>query len=130
MAEISCEPQDVPTFLQVAQRAQAAAKVLAARQNEATVLTLTPDEVTQLATLLRTASPSNPITLNAREGATLVGLLNLANKSAVYLPAHDPKGLCVIGLVNTLLDAGNLLEVVAKAAQQPESVLCNPTQPT
>lgn len=129
MPDVKCEGADISTFLQVAARAQAAAKTLSARQNETSVLVLTQDEVTQLATLLRTAAPSQPIALSPREITTLVGLLNLANKSAIYLPAHDAQKLCVIGLVNTLLDAGNLLETAAKAAHQ-EAQACNPTPVT
>ena len=117
--KVEADPGDVKLFLDVAARCQKAAQALGDAQNRASLVTLSPNRVNQLVVMLRTGGP---VSFNPDETAVLVDLLNLANESAVMLPAHSKTALSVTGLVNDLLDAGNLMEGAARVTINKETV--------
>jgi hypothetical protein len=118
---IQADPGDVRAFHTVSKQCQTCAKAMADAQNRASVLDMTPNEAAQLAAILR-SNVDRTVTLTAKEINVVVGLLNAANDSAVFLPAHHPTGLCVTDLVSALLSAGNLLETAVKRTLSKETV--------
>lgn len=103
--------EDGPLFARVAKQCQLAAKQLGDVQDRVTTLDMTPQEAGQLAALLRAST--GPVALTDKEKAVVVGLLNTASCSSVFLPAHSKTELCAVNLVSTLLSAGNLMASAA-----------------
>lgn len=103
--------EDGPLFAAVAKQCQLAAKQLADVQDRVTTLDMAPQEAGQLAALLRAST--GPVSLTDKEKAVVVGLLNTASCSSVFLPGHSKTELCAVNLVSTLLSAGNLMSEAA-----------------